>query len=122
MNATLVFISGVMYMAAWLVREWQWSKERDKWDVERTKMVDRLMAKSLPEFKYEERKEEVLKKKAAVVAKPSPTDAEMAEWERRHDSQVAENNAEIDAKVAELRRKAVSGVETRVPAGVDHGS
>lgn len=115
MDATLVFVSGAVYMAVWLIREYQWSKEREK-------LLDRIMARSLPEFKHEVRKEEILKKRDTAVAKPSPSDEELAAWELKHSSQVAENNAAIDAALAALRVKAAAAAEIHKPAGVSHGS
>lgn len=107
MNSTAFFVAGAFYITAWMLRDYMWSKERER-------LLDRIMAKSLPEFKHEIRKEEILKVKRDP--KPSPSDAELAEWENKHQSQVADNNAAVESALADLKRKAVEKV------GGVHGS
>lgn len=109
MNPTIiaVVVANLLYVTAWIWREREFSKERGL-------LLDRLMAKSLPEFKYEARKEAVLKDKRAP--KPFPSDDEMAEWELKHRSQVHENNNAVEQAIADLKRKAVEKV------GGAHGS
>ena len=111
MSATLWL--GILFTMAWLTREWQWAREREK-------LLDRIMARSLPEFKHEERKADIMRKKPEP--KPFPSDAELAQWELKHTSQVAENSKELDAALTDLQRKASSVVQPQRAAGVSHGS
>jgi len=113
MEMAIMGLLTVLFMLAWVWRENQWGKER-------MMLLNRLMAKNLPEYNYEQRKAEVLRKKPE--AKPVASDAELADWERKHQSQIAENSAALDAALTNLRRKAVSAVPEHKPAGVSHGS
>lgn len=84
-------------------REVAYVLERRAWNKERQALLDRLMARSLPEYKIEQRRE--LPKKP--VAHRAPNDEEMAKWEAAHASQLQNNQAEMEKKLSELRSKAV---------------
>ena len=113
LNPLLVMVVGGLFIAAWMMREYQYGLERDK-------LLDRLMARSLPEFRHEARKEELLKKKPEP--RPFPSDEELAAWEHKHQSQVAETGAALESALAKMKRDVASSIEPQRAAGVSHGS
>lgn len=88
------------FAAAWIYQDWKHGRERQQ-------LLDRLMARSLPEFKYEERKEKVLRSEPKTTRFPS--DAELAAAEQKMLNQVEENKAEAARKVAALRAGVAAG-------------
>lgn len=94
----------VIFTLFTIYRDWQMGKERER-------LMDRVMATSLPQLNYETRKKVVQGRPPAAKA---ATDEEMsAREERMREEQIAHANGEIDDAV--LKAKAFAHIHGSGP-------